>query len=96
MHISYHKEWSHSLNREMEYKVYGLRGKPILAFPSSGGRFFQYEDNGMIEELSDYIEEGRIQLWACDGIDEETFFAQHSDIHTRMTRHNQYDQYIAQ
>jgi esterase/lipase superfamily enzyme len=96
MHISYHKEWSHSLNRDMEYKVYGHRGKPILVFPTSGGRFFQYEDNGMIEELSDYIEEGRIQLWACDGIDEETFFAHHPDIHTRMTRHKQYDQYIAQ
>jgi esterase/lipase superfamily enzyme len=96
MNISYHKEYSHSLQREMEYKVYGHRGKPIVAFPTSCGRFFQYEDNGMVEVLKNYIADGRIQLWTLDGIDEETFFSQDPDIHSRINRHNQYEQYIVQ
>jgi esterase/lipase superfamily enzyme len=44
----------------------------------------------MIEKLRDFIEDGRIQLWTCDGIDEETFFSHDTDIRSRMNRHDQY------
>ncbi|WP_411349422.1 hypothetical protein [Paenibacillus sp. WLX2291] len=50
--VQYRKEYSSALGREMEYKVYGNRGKPMLVFPTSLGRFYQYEDSGMIQELS--------------------------------------------
>ena len=30
MEIQYHKHWSGYLNREMEFKVYGSCGKPVL------------------------------------------------------------------
>ena len=96
MKITYHKEYSHALGRDMEYKVYGYRGKPVLVFPTSEARFYQYEDFGMIDAVRDFIENGKIQVWACDGIDQETFFARHADIGARMTRHGQYDRYIAQ
>jgi len=79
----------------MEFKVYGHSGKPVLAFPTSCGRFFQFEDNGMVEVLSDFINEGKMQLWTCDGIDEETFFSNSPDIFARMSRQNQYDDYIS-
>ena len=34
----YYKEWSQALGREMEFKVYGTAGVPVLAFPCGGGR----------------------------------------------------------
>ena len=34
---TYYKEWSSVLNREMEFKVYGSAGVPVLALPARGG-----------------------------------------------------------
>lgn len=62
MRISYHKEYSHHLHRDMEYKVYGHAGKPMLVFPTSLGRFYQYEDSGMIQTLSEFIDAGKADL----------------------------------
>jgi esterase/lipase superfamily enzyme len=94
MLITYHKEYSRHLGRDMEYKVYGHQGKPVLVFPTSNGRFYQYEDSGMIQALARFIEEGKIQLWAVDSIDEETFFSNSWDKLQRIQRHEQYFKYI--
>jgi esterase/lipase superfamily enzyme len=96
MNITYHKEHSFFLNREMEYKIYGHGGKPVLVFPTSCGRFFQYEDSGMIECLKNYIDEGKIQIWACDSIDNETFFSKDWNKDDRINKHELYDKYITQ
>ena len=32
---TYYKEWSSVLNREMEFKVYGSAGVPVLALPAA-------------------------------------------------------------
>jgi len=96
MKVSYHKEYSHFLHKEMEYKIYGHAGKPMLVFPTSLGRFYQYEDSGMIDTLRGFIEQGKLQIWACDSIDEETFFSEHWNIEDRIGRHEQYDKYIMQ
>ena len=39
MQGTYYKEWSRVLGREMEFKVYGTAGVPVLALPARGGRF---------------------------------------------------------
>ncbi|AIQ71574.1 esterase family protein [Paenibacillus graminis] len=96
MRISYHKEYSHHLHRDMEYKVYGHAGKPMLVFPTSLGRFYQYEDSGMIQTLSEFIDAGKLQIWACDTLDEETFFSGHWNHEDKMQRHEQYDKYMMQ
>ena len=41
---TYYKEWSSVLNREMEFKVYGSAGVPVLALPARGGRFYDWEN----------------------------------------------------
>ena len=60
MNVSYHAWESRHLGRAMEYKVYGDRGRPVVVFPTSNGRFYQYEDSGMIEELQGFIESGQV------------------------------------
>ena len=52
MNREYHKQYSHELGRDMESLVYGHAGQPILVFPTSMGRFFEYEDAGMIRALA--------------------------------------------
>jgi esterase/lipase superfamily enzyme len=94
MEITYHKEYSRELGRDMEYKVYGHTGKPVLVFPTSNARFFQYEEFGMIETLRGYIESGRIQVWTADGIDWETFHNDAGRPYDRIRRHEQYYRYV--
>ena len=47
MEVRYFKHYSANLNRDMEFKVYGSCGKPVLFFPCQGGRFFDFEGNHM-------------------------------------------------
>ena len=49
MHIEYHKEYSHHLGRDMEFKVYGHAGKPAFVVPCQDGRFYDWEGFGIHE-----------------------------------------------
>ena len=73
MDIQYHNQWSDSLQRNIEYKTYGTQGRGVLVFPSQDQRFYEWEDNGMIDVLAPMIEAGRIHLICCDSIDAETW-----------------------
>lgn len=58
MNISYYKRYSPSLGRDMEFKVYGSGGKPVIAIPCQGGRFYEFEDMRMLDVYAPYIEGG--------------------------------------
>lgn len=94
MNIEYHKWWSPSLGHDMELKVYGHAGKPMLVFPTQGGRFFEYEDFGMIEACRPSIEGGRIQVYTVDSIDAQSWANWNAHPADRAQRHNDYDRYI--
>lgn len=94
MDISYHKAHSAALGRDMEYKRYGYAGRPVVVFPTSQGRFYQFEDSGGVGALARFIDEGRIQLFTVDGIDSESFFAKGRDNGQRIGRHEAYFRYI--
>src|ERR1700689_950968 len=49
MNREYHKWYSPALQREMELLVFGHAGVPMIVFPTSMGRFFDYEDRNMIK-----------------------------------------------
>ena len=71
----YYKEWSAALGRDMEFKVYGTAGVPMLAFPCRGGRFYDWENNGMPDAAAWLIQNGRIQLFCADSIDADSLLA---------------------
>ena len=87
MHIEYHKEYSHHLGRDMEFKVYGHAGKPAFVVPCQDGRFYDWEGFGMLETLEDYLESGRLQLFTVDTIDKETVSAVDGNPYDRVRRH---------
>ncbi len=94
MQTAYYKEYSRHLMRDMEFKVYGHAGKPCLVFPSQDGRFFDYENNGMIEAAKQFIDEGKIQFFCVDSIDGESWSDEHGDPRHRIEMHERYYNYI--
>lgn len=85
MQIAYHKEYSHYLGRDMEFKVYGHAGTPVLALPCRGGRFYDWEDNGMIAAAAHRIESGKLQVFCADSNDAASYLAQ-GDARTRAAQ----------
>jgi esterase/lipase superfamily enzyme len=96
MQVEYHKWWSPSLNQDMEIKIYGHWGKPVLVFPSSGGRFYEYEDFGMVQACRPFIEGGKIKLFTVDSVDNQSWFNHGAHPADRARRHNDYDRYIVE
>lgn len=94
MHIEYHKWNSKSLNKDMELKIYGYYGKPVLLFPTQGGRFYESEDFGIIESLETFINNGRIKVFTIDSIDFESWSNQNDHPAERGKRHEAYENYI--
>ena len=94
MEVRYFKEWSRELDRDMEFKVYGSRGKLCFAFPPQNGRFWDFENYGMVECMRPWIEEGRIMLVCADGIDGESWSAKDDDPRHRIEMQEKWFRYI--
>ena len=71
MNREYHKWYSPALEKDMELLVFGHGGASVLFFPPRTGRFYEYEDWHLIETLEHKIEQGFLQVYCVDSIDEE-------------------------
>ncbi len=94
MRIEEHHWYSPRLDREMTVKIYGHWGQPVIVFPCSRGRYFDYEGMGMIEAIVPFIESGRIKLFCVDSIDAHSWYDFGASPAERNARHEHYDQYI--
>lgn len=94
MHREYHKWYSSRLGRDMELVIHGHTGLPVLVFPTSGGRFFEFEDRGLAHSLQGKIDAGQIQLYCVDSIDMESWYNRNADPRWRISRHMQYEEYL--
>ncbi len=96
MKREYHKWFSPSLGRDMELLVFGHAGLPALVFPTSCGRFYEFEDRGMVNAVHDKLEHGRMQLFCVDSIDGESWYNRDVPPRWRIARQVQYEQYVMQ
>jgi esterase/lipase superfamily enzyme len=94
MHRVYYKWFSSSLEREMELLVFGETGRPALVFPTSGGRFYEFEDHGMVAALADKIEAGELQLFCVDSVNAESWYNVRIAPRQRILRHMEYERYL--
>lgn len=95
MKREYVKWYSPSLHRDMELLAFGERGFPVIVFPTSGGRFYEYEDRGMIGALSPKIERGELQVICLDSVDQESWYNKSIPPANRLHRQNAFDAYLA-
>jgi esterase/lipase superfamily enzyme len=94
MRRDFHNWYSSRLDRNMEMLVLGEGGLPVLVFPTAHGRFFEYENNGMIQALAQKIEERRVQVFCVDGVNAESWYNHGVHPHVRVMRHIAYENYI--
>lgn len=78
----------------MEALHFGSAGRALLVFPTSMGRFYQWEDFGMVADMAGRIESGELQLWCVDSVDGESWYARDRPPAERVQRHLQYERYL--
>lgn len=86
--------YSHALERDMHIMIHGHGGMPVLCFPTQDSMCHNYEDFGVVDHLSDYIDGGRLQLFVVDTVDKESWSARDGDKVWRAARQEQYFHYI--
>ncbi len=94
MEVRYMKHYSGHLGREMEFKVYGHSGKPVMFIPCQGGRFFDFENFKMVDYWAKWIEEGRCTVYSVDCIDNEAWAAEGADNRWRIENHERWYNYL--
>jgi len=63
-------------------------------FPSMCGRFYDYENFGMIDAAAAYIDQGLFQFYTVDSLDNQTWGNFNLPPADRARRHEDYDRYI--
>lgn len=86
--------YSKNLRRNMNVKVYGESGLPILVFPTQDAMSDNFENFGMIETLKEFIDGGKIQLFCVDTVDIESWSNIYGDKNWRAERQESYYNYI--
>ncbi len=90
-HVRWH---SPRLERDMDLLVFGHAGARVVVFPSSMGRFYEWEDRGMIGALGRQLEQGHLQLYCVDSVDEQSWYATWKHPADRARYHARYDAYV--
>ena len=93
MEIRYFKHYSSNLQRDMEFKVYGHSGKPVLFVPCQAGRFWDFEAFHMIDTWAKWIEAGDVTVFSMDTIDGETWADKTGDCAYRVQQHERWYNY---
>jgi esterase/lipase superfamily enzyme len=83
-----------SMGRRVHLWRYGHFGPPLLVFPSAAGMAHEWDSNGMVEALSDYIEAGKLKLYCTESNVAEAWTRKDSPPEWRMQRHLAYEHYI--
>jgi len=86
--------FSPALGQDMTLRVYGHAGRPVVAFPSQDGRYWDFEGWGMVDAVGSLLDAGRMRLVAVDGIDAQSWTRQESPPADRGRRHDAYDRYL--
>ena len=94
METQYLKWYSSELGRDMEMKVYGHAGRPVLFIPCQDGRFFDFENFKMTDTWAPWIERGEVMVFSIDTMDLETWSNKTADPRWRIERHEQWMRYI--
>ncbi|MFY9915259.1 MAG: alpha/beta hydrolase-fold protein [Nocardioidaceae bacterium] len=70
--------------------AYGHYGRPVLVFPSEAGRAWDFENNGMVEAVRQFIDDGRVKLYCVDSLDAWSWSDTNATTEERAARHSLY------
>jgi len=78
----------------MELLRFGHGGPAVVGFPTSQGRFYQWEDFGLVGAVGPELEAGHLRLTCLDSVDEESWYAANRPPAERVRRHLDYERYV--
>lgn len=82
------------VDRCLSVVQYGYYGRPVLAFPSEGGRAWDFERHGMLDGIADLVHDGRVKLYCVDSLDADTWSDEALPIEERALRHEVYTRWL--
>lgn len=94
MKEDYHKWYSPTLSKDIEMLVFGHAGYPLVLFPTTMGRFFECKNMKLIESAKWFLEEGLVQIYCPDSINELSWYDKGIHPADRVKNHMWYDQFI--
>ena len=94
MRHHHHELYSHTIGAPGTVAVFGHYGRPVLAFPSEGGKAYDWRDNGMVGAIEGLIEAGRVKLYCVDSFDAMSWSNQSVPLEERARQHQRYESWI--
>jgi esterase/lipase superfamily enzyme len=85
---------SPAIGRHIGLLAFGHYGAPMIAFPSGGGQFYDFESNGMVDSVRHLIEGGKLKLYCPESLDNESWLRGDIDPHWRGVRHQAYEDFL--
>jgi esterase/lipase superfamily enzyme len=90
-----HRWYSHRLGRDMNVRVYGHYGLPLLVFPTSGGDEREYEGQGMLDALGHHLDAGRVKFYCLNTVNNDSWYDKAAHPRHRSYLQAMYDAYVA-
>ena len=94
MNREYFTHYSNCLQRDMHILIHGDRGLPLLVFPTQDSMCNNFEDFGMIDTISDFIDRGDVMVFTVDTVDKESWSDLYGDKQHRGDIQENYYHYI--
>lgn len=94
MKEDYHKWYSPTLSLDIEMLVFGHAGYPLVLFPTTMGKHNECRDMQLIESAKWFLEEGLVQIYCPDSINELSWYDKNIHPADRVKNHIVYDEFI--
>jgi esterase/lipase superfamily enzyme len=94
MKQEHHELYSPAIGANGSVAVFGHYGRPVLVFPSEGGRAYDWRDNGMIGAVEDLIDAGRAKLYCIDSFDASSWSNNSLPLEERARAHERYASFV--
>lgn len=94
METQYIKDYSPALGRDMECKIYGHAGRPVIYIPCQDGRFYDFENFQMTDAWAPWIDTGQVMVISINTIDSESWSDTLRDPYWRIRRYESWIRYI--
>jgi esterase/lipase superfamily enzyme len=78
----------------MDMLVFGHAGIPVLAFPTSMGKYYQNKDFHLIDSIAWFVDNGLVKVYCPDSLDENSWYNKSIHPADRVRTHMAYDRYI--
>ncbi len=94
MKEQHHKWYSPTLSKDIEMLVFGHSGYPVILFPTTMGKHNECKDMKLVESVRWFVEQGKVQIYCPDGINELSWYNKKIHPSQRAKNHEWYDQFI--